>query len=76
MINTVDSKKVLFRLKGDMKKEFSLALMKADIGAQHALEAFVEKVLAFDKNDMQPGERKFLKMLFDRSKELQAEARL
>lgn len=77
MINTNDSKKVLFRLKDGMKKDFSVALVKCGLGAQHVLEAFVERVIAMDKDDsLQPGERKHLTKLIHRAKELQAEAKV
>jgi hypothetical protein len=76
MINTNESKKVLFRLKDGMKKDFSLSLVKCDVGAQHVLEAFVERVIAFDKDDaLQPGEKKHLTKLLNRARELQAEAK-
>ena len=77
MVNTSESKKVLFRLKSDMKTDFSIALAKRDIGVQHTMEALVERVIAFDKEDgLQPGEKKFLTNLLNRARELQAEAKL
>lgn len=76
MINTNDSKKVLFRLKGGMKTDFSLALVKQGVGAQHVLEAIVERVIAYNTDtSMQPGEKKFVAALLERSKELQADAK-
>jgi hypothetical protein len=76
MINTNDSKKVLFRLKDGMKKDFSVALVKANLGAQHVLEAFVERLIAVDRDDvLQPGEKKHLTKLLNRARELQAEAK-
>jgi hypothetical protein len=77
MVNTNESKKVLFRLKNGMKTDFSLALVKHGVGAQHVLEAAVERVIAFSTdNGLQPGEKKFLTNLFKRAKELQADAKL
>lgn len=76
MIKTKQSKKVLFRLKDAMKTDFSLALIQQGVGAQHVLEATVERVIAFNiGNDLQSGEKKFLLSLFKRAKELQADAK-
>ncbi len=77
MINTQSSKKVLFRLTSDMKKDFSVALVKHGIGGQHVLEAVVERVIAFNKGEnLQPGEKKFISNIMKRSKELQAASKL
>lgn len=76
MINTSESKKVLFRLKAPMKTDFAIALVKHDVGAQHVLEALVERVIAFNTQDtLPPGEKKFIKNLLSRAKELQADAK-
>lgn len=76
MIKTADSKKMLFRLKPDMKRDFSLALAKNEIGAQHALEAFVERVISFDQEKpMFYTDRKTIETLLKRAKVLQSEAR-
>lgn len=77
MINTKESKKVLFRLKKEMKTDLSVALVKQGVGAQHTLEAITERIIAFDKGEnLQSGEKKFIISLLDRAKELQAEAKL
>ena len=72
MRNTSDTKKVLFRLNDSMKKEFTIALVNNDIGAQHVLEAFAERVIAFDKQEIKDTKQKSVLMsLFSRAKELQ-----
>jgi len=77
MINTRESKKVLFRLTPAMKTDFSVALAKRGIGAQHILEAIVERVIAFSNEDnLQSGERKFITNLFARAQQLQADAKV
>lgn len=77
MINTKESKKVMFRLTGPMKTDFSIALVQQGVGGQHLLEAIVEKVIAFNKQDiLQSGEKKFLTNLLKRARELQADAKL
>jgi hypothetical protein len=76
MVNTSESKKVLFRLKGDMKKNFSIALLDNEVGAQHILEAFVERVIAYADGDGLTGnDKRTVRSLFVRARELQAEAK-
>jgi len=77
MVNTNESKKVLFRLKDGMKTSFSLALVKNGVGAQHVLEAMVERVIEFNApvDGLQSWEKKFMNNLFTRAKELQADAK-
>lgn len=76
MVNTQSSKKVLFRLTSDMKRDFSVALVKYGIGGQHVLEAFIERIIAFNKDEnLQPGEKKFISNIMKRARELQAESK-
>lgn len=76
MVNTNNSKKVLFRLNADMKTDFSIALVKNGIGAQHVLESVVERVIAYNQDALQSKDRKFIDSLFSRAKELQAESKI
>lgn len=76
MIKTSESKKMLFRLKPEMKRDFALALAKNEIGAQHALEAFVERVISFDQDrPMYYADKKTVESVLKRAKILQSEAR-
>lgn len=76
MINTNESKKVLFRLKAQMKQDFSVALVKAGVGGQHILEAFVEKIIAHAGDEtLAKHDQRALRDIFIRANELQAEAK-
>lgn len=77
MVNTKDSKKVLFRLKGGMKSAFLIALIKQNVGAQHVFEALVERVIEFNSgtDGLQPFEKKHLESIFSRARELQADSK-
>lgn len=76
MINTKESRKVLFRLNNTMKTDFSLALVQNGVAAQNILEAVVERIIAFHNSAVQPGEKKLIAALFKRAKELQADTKL
>lgn len=77
MVNVSNSKKVLFRLHEDMKRDFSLALVKQGIGAQHVLEAFIERLVSYDKKEVLDTKAKnFIISTISRAKELQAESKI
>lgn len=70
MVNTKQSKKVLFRLKAEMKKNLNISLAVHEVGMQHLCEAFIERFIAEERN---PQDQKFIVSIVQRAKELQNE---